>query len=458
MFKEVCLKLNLDYTRFHRDYYESIVKRGERINKEDLYYCFIESNLQLQECVEVFNVSYSKLRGDLFYYKIFKSPTQQQRNRERNCLEKHGVINPSCLKEVVEKRRKTNLERYGCINSSMDPEIKEKTRKTMNERFGGNAPACSKQVLEKIKQTNLERYGAEWQWQTEEGKRHREDICLEKYGVKNFASLPETKEKIRRTNLERYGRENVGQFGTEEYKNIIRERYGVEYIMQNKEIKQRIKKTNLERYGVENIFQLPEIKQKAREAFFKKYGTQNVCDVEEFREKANEGRARWRQSPEYPEKRKLMTEHNWETRRRNGTYNTSKTENKIFELLKQKFVDVKREYKSELYPFHCDFYIPSLDLYIEYQGDWSHGSKGNIVYGSFNKDNVNHIKILNEWKESSKRIANEKNTVGKRNRYTNAIEVWTIRDPLKRETARKNNLNWIEFFTMDEFMKWYDTI
>ena len=42
--------------------------------------------------------------------------------------------------------------------------------------------------------------------------------------------------------------------------------------------------------------------------------------------------------------------------------------------------------------------------------------------------------------------------------YKIAIEVWTIRDPLKRETARKNNLNWIEFFTMDEFMKWYDTI
>lgn len=46
----------------------------------------------------------------------------------------------------------------------------------------------------------------------------------------------------------------------------------------------------------------------------------------------------------------------------------------------------------------------------------------------------------------------------RKNMYKIAIEVWTIRDPLKRETARKNNLNWIEFFTLDEFMNWYNSL
>lgn len=32
MFKEICLKFNLKYAHFHRDYYENIIKRGERIN------------------------------------------------------------------------------------------------------------------------------------------------------------------------------------------------------------------------------------------------------------------------------------------------------------------------------------------------------------------------------------------------------------------------------------------
>lgn len=458
MFKLICKKYNLNLDKFYRDYYLDKVKRGERINKEDLYYCFIESNLQLQECKEVFDVSYSKLRDDLRYYGIFKSPIQQQRNREKNCIDKYGVINPSCRKEVKKKRIQTNLERYGYENSSMNPEIKAKTLKTMNERYGGNAPICDREILEKIKRTNLERYGAEWQWQTEDGKKRREDVCLEKYGVKYPASLSETQEKIKQTKLKKYGRINIGQFGTEEHKKAIKEKYGVDHVMQNEEIKNKIKQTNLKKYGVENVFQLPEVKEKAKQAIIDKYGVKSISCIPEIIEKMKEGRARWRESPEYPEKRKLMTEHGWETRKRNGTCNSSKTENKIFELLKQKFIDVKREYKSELYPFHCDFYIPLLDLYIEYQGDWSHGSKGNVIYGPFDRDNINHIKILNEWKEGSKKIANEKNTVGKRNRYANAIEVWTIRDPLKREIAKKNNLNWLEFFTLDEFINWYNSL
>ena len=448
MFKDICSKFNLDYTRFHRDYYKNKIKRGEKIIEEDLHYCFIESNLQLKECVEIFNVSYSKLRGDLFFYKIFKSPIQQQRNREKNFLEKYGVINPSCLKEIVEKRRETNLERYGYINSSMNPEIKSKTQKTMNERFGGNAPICSKEILEKVKRTNIERYGAEWSWQTKEGKEHREQICLEKYGVRNLASLPEIQQKARLSKLKKYGRDDVGQFGTEEHLKVIKEKYGVDHISKNEEIKCKARTTNLKRYGVENILQLPEIKQKARQTFFKKYGTQNICDVEEFREKANEGRARWRQSPEYKEKRIEMTKHCWETRKKNGTCNTSREEKQIFELLRQKFLEVKREYKSESYPFHCDFYIPEKDLYIEYQGFWTHLNEPFIGI----EDQLKKV----EWLKMKSNELNYKNK--RKNMYKIAIEVWTIRDLLKRETARKNNLNWLEFFTIDEFMKWYDLI
>ena len=39
--------------------------------------------------------------------------------------------------------------------------------------------------------------------------------------------------------------------------------------------------------------------------------------------------------------------------------------------------------------------------------------------------------------------------------YENAIHVWTISDPLKRKIAKENNLNWLEFFTIDQFMTWY---
>ena len=96
------------------------------------------------------------------------------------------------------------------------------------------------------------------------------------------------------------------------------------------------------------------------------------------------------------------------------------------------------QYKSEKYPFNCDFYIPSLDLYIEFQGHWTHGNR---PYKNTEGDNT----IVNRWKEKAK----------KSKFYKNAIETWTIRDPKKRNMAIENNLNWIEFFTFEEFMNWY---
>lgn len=266
---------------------------------------------------------------------------------------------------------------------------------------------------------------------------------MEKYGVENLATLPEIQEKARQTKLKKYGRDNVGQFGTKEHNDSIKEKYGVDHISQNEEIKNKIKQTNLKRYGVENVFQLVENQEKSKQAIIDKYGVKSASCVPEIAEKMKEGRKRWRESPEYPEKRKLMTEHSWETRKRNGTCNTSKTENKIFELLKQKFTDVKRQYKSTLYPFRCDFYIPEKNLYIEYQGYWSHGKQ------PFNESNNEHLNILHTW---------EKRMRTKDTSYANAIEVWTIRDPLKRQTAKENNLNWLEFFTLKQFMEWYNNL
>lgn len=128
-----------------------------------------------------------------------------------------------------------------------------------------------------------------------------------------------------------------------------------------------------------------------------------------------------------------------ETKRKNNSFNISKPEEAIYQLLNNKFFNqIKRQYMSDKYPFACDFYIPKLDLYIEYQGLWTHGGE------PYNPNNIKHQEKLEKWKNSNSDF------------YNNAINVWTISDPLKRETAKKNNLNWIEFFTMDQFMEWYN--
>ena len=57
----------------------------------------------------------------------------------------------------------------------------------------------------------------------------------------------------------------------------------------------------------------------------------------------------------------------------------------------------------------------------------------------YNKNNENDALLLQKWKFES---------INKP-QYKEAIKVWTKRDPLKRKTAKENNLNWIEVFSLD---------
>lgn len=116
------------------------------------------------------------------------------------------------------------------------------------------------------------------------------------------------------------------------------------------------------------------------------------------------------------------TEHN------KNIKNGSTPEDVYYKRLKEKYgeSDIIRQYKEKRYPFHCDFYIPSEDLFIELNYHWTHGKH------QFNpKDNKDNEK-LNIWEEKAKTS----------NYYKIAIEVWTKRDPLKIKTAKKNKLNY----------------
>ena len=113
----------------------------------------------------------------------------------------------------------------------------------------------------------------------------------------------------------------------------------------------------------------------------------------------------------------------------------------VYETLITKYKEIQYQYKSDKYPFMCDFYISDLDLYIECQGTWEHGF---CPYTG----SIDNQKQLLKWQ----RLQN------KSKRYTYAIEIWTVRDPLKREVAKKNKLNWIEFFNMNEFENWFKSL
>ena len=219
--------------------------------------------------------------------------------------------------------------------------------------------------------------------------------CLEKYGVINGGGALEVIKKIKETN---------------------RKKFGSDWYLQTDDYKRKTKET-LEQYGVTNVFQLKEVKDKIKQTNLKRYGVEHNMQNKEVRNKVD------------------ITKH------KNNTFNTSKPEQEIKRLLEEKFPNIQYQYKSEKYPFNCDFYIPELDLYIEFQGIWTHGKH------PFS-ESVEDLETLDKWKTES--ITSEF--------YKNAIEVWTIKDVEKRKIALQNNINLLEFFTIDEFMNWYNSI
>ena len=267
----------------------------------------------------------------------------------------------------------------------------------------GYSRFCSKKCIQnseetksKIQQTCLDRYDSKNIYASEYGKQKCRETWLENLGVENPFQSEEIKEKIKQTNLERYNSE---------------------YSFQSKEIKDKIKNTKEERYGNSNYNNI----EKARKTNLKKYGVDCVLKREDV--------VKLKNSEENKRKQ-------YNTKKRNNSFNTSKTEKQLELELRKLFPDLKTQYKSEEYPFVCDFYIPSLDLYIEYNGTWTHG------FHFFDKNNQEDLDKLENWKNKNTKY------------YNSAIKTWTQRDILKLETAIKNHLNYVVWFNQEQAYEW----
>lgn len=212
--------------------------------------------------------------------------------------------------------------------------------------------------------------------------------CAQKYSDKNLRISKE------------------GQLICEQKRKIaLNKKYGVNNPGQLDSVKAKVKQTCIEKYGVENVFQIPEFKDKMKK----------LVNSEEFKQKC------------------------YETHKRNNSFHTSKTEDKVFQILLTKFPEVIRQYKEERYPFMCDFYVPSEDLFIELNYHWTHGKK---LFENSEKDNL----FLNKWKSKDSKY------------YKNAIYTWTILDVQKYNKAKENNLNYLAFYNEKEFKKWFENI
>ena len=322
-----------------------------------------------------------------------------------NGIEEHPKC-PTCGKPLVFKGIFFKFCSNICAQSSN--EIKQKIKKTCLEKYGVDNYNKTKESKEKIKQTCLEKYGVEYFWQSDECKEKIKQTCLEKYGVDSPLKSEKIRNKGKQTCLEKYGVDNPAKLeeNKEKVKQTCLKKYGGLAPICDPNIKNQIKQTCLEKYGVDNY----------GKSLKHKINMSTIMSSDE------------------------MQEHRYNVMTKNHSFNTSKPEEELYLYIKEKFPSVKRQYKDKLrYPYNCDFYIPELDYFIELQGYYTHNTH------PYNPNSILDQVLVERYKE----------------RYgpkCQAITIWTLKDPEKRECAKRNNLNFKEIWNLEEGKKFIDNL
>ena len=234
---------------------------------------------------------------------------------------------------------------------------------------------------------------------------------------------PETQAKIRKTCLEKYGVEssNQSEIVKNKMKSTFLRKYGVDNCQKNKEIANKTvatrHKNNLKKYGVTEIAMTQSIRNK----------------ISNSNRKYMLGRTQEEKDEFYYKIREIKREH--------GTLKTSKPEEDFYKWLLTLFKesDIYRNYSNDSrYPFMCDFYIKSKDMFIELNLYWMHG------FHWFNSNNKEDLNKLNKWKEKAKQGHKQ---------YKAAVKVWSTSDLAKKNAAEKNNLNYIVLWNNEDTIK-----
>ena len=311
-------------------------------------------------------------------------PQCVQAKVEATNLKKYGVRRPLQNSDIHKKMEKTNIERYGFKSPTSNDEIKEKRRQTVQERYGVDYTCEADSVIAKRKATNQLKYGGDTPFASKSVQDKSKQTIRDRYGVDNAAQSDVVQEKMRETCMAKYG---------------------VEYALSAASVQEKKNHTMMERYGSKCPFVSSDVREKSAATLMNKYGVTNSMLIHDVVMKVNE------------------------SKRKNNTFHTSSSEDVLYNRLCDKFGfdDVFRQYTSDLYPYACDFYIKSRDMYIELNASWTHGC---CWFDSANDDALN---LLSVWQEKAKNSEY----------YENAVSVWSDKDVQKRYMAEQHHLNYI---------------
>ena len=299
----------------------------------------------------------------------------------------------------------------------------------------GYAKCCSiKCAMPGRAKRNLEKYGYESNFHnpkmhelahSDKANFKRKSTMKQRYGVESYMSTEDFKQKSKD-----YIVNHKDEMSNKRKQTFIK-KYSVDCNFKRKEViekskiashtsevNEKRKQTTKLHFGVDSIFKLPEVQVKAQQNSH----TKTALD------KRTKSRADHINDISYKSE---------QTKRKKGK--NSKLE-QLFEQLctinSIKYID--NYYLDTRYPYLCDFYLPQYDCFVEIFGGWFHNTH---IYGTNNQDDD----ILAIWKEKAK---NSKN-------YKQAVDTWSIKDPIKLNCAKANKLNFHILWNKNDIYKFF---
>jgi len=291
---------------------------------------------------------------------------------------------------IVKKRQTTCKQKYGVDNVFKSDVIKQKIEDTMLSKYGVKSPLQSKAILDRAKET-----------------------CITKYGVDNPRKNKNVINKCLETKKSNL---NIGENLFTKSKNTFYKNNGVYFFQQSKKTRELTKQVFKNKYGVENPLQYKIFYDKMRKTKKDKYANGNFRDDlykdKDFVLKRN---------------RKMF-----DTKRKNNSFNISTIENNLYSFLKENTgLIIERQKFDMRFPYSVDFYFPQFDLFVDFNGHWTHGNE------PFDKNNSNHLLILKSWLKKAETSKY----------WKNAVYVWTDLDVRKKNESL--NINYLSIYEKD---------
>lgn len=175
---------------------------------------------------------------------------------------------------------------------------------------------------------------------------HNTKIIQERYGADDCFSSKELQQKQRETKLEKYG--DPSYSNREKAKQTFQENWGADHPMKTEEGKKLVQDSTLKSLGVPFAIQHPEIKEKRRKTCFERFGGPAPASSDEVVQKMLDTKMQ-----------------------NNPNCFRSKSEIKFEAILRQYFAEVEIQQHVKRWPI--DFYLPELDVYVQFDGVYWHG-------------------------------------------------------------------------------------